>query len=176
MKPYLTYGAFIAIGNAAVTLILYLTGFHTNPATLQTGNYIAGAASLVIGISLLVVGTRAKRAAVPASQEFNYGMALGAGVIISLVATILGTAFQFIYQSFINPGFADIVVQAQTMKLQASGMPSEQIEKMKSMMRVMTKPAVQAALGFIGGMVMGAIISLITAAFLKRKAVEPPLA
>jgi len=60
MKPYLTYGAFIAIGNAAITLVLYLAGFHTDPAKFQTGNYIAGAARLAIGISLLVVGIRAK--------------------------------------------------------------------------------------------------------------------
>jgi hypothetical protein len=175
MKPYLTYGAFIAIGNAVITLVLYLAGFHTDPAKLQTGNYISGAAGLVIGISLLVIGIRAKRATVPDTKDFNYGLALGAGVMISLFAGLFGTAFQFIYQSFINPGFADVVIEAQTAKFQSTGMSSDQIDKATQFMRLMTKPAVQAAVGFFGGMILSVIISLITAAFLKRKAIEAPL-
>jgi len=175
MKPYLTYGAFIAISNAAITLVLYLAGFHTDPAKLQTGNFVAGAAGLVIGISLLVIGIRAKRATVPETKEFNYGLALGAGVMISLFAVLFGTAFQFIYQSFINPGFADVLLQAQTAKLEAAGLSSDQIDKATQVMRMMTKPVVQAAMGFFGGMVMSVIISLIVAAFLRRKAVEAPL-
>jgi len=176
MKSYLTYGAFCAIGNAAVTLILHLTGFHSDPAKFQTGNTIFTLTGLVIGISLLVIGIRAKRATVPDTQEFNYGQALGAGVMISLFAALFGTAFQFVYHSYINPGFAEVVIQAQTAKLQAAGLSSDKIDKAAQFMRLVSKPSVQAITGFIGSMVASVIISLIAAGFLKRKAVEPPVA
>jgi hypothetical protein len=175
MKSYLPYSSFIAIGNAVITLVLYLAGFHTDPAKLQTANYIAGAAGLALGIGFLVVGIRAKRALVPATEEFSYGMALGSGVLISLFAVLFGAAFQFIYQSFINPGFADVLIQAQAIQLEAKGIPSDQIEKIAQFTRMMTKPAVQAVIGIIGGMIFSVIICLIAAALLKRKAVETPL-
>jgi len=176
MKSYVTYGLFIAIGNAVVTLVLYLTGFQSDPAKLVTGNYIATVVGLAIGIYLLVLGVRTKRESIPAAQEFTYGMALGAGVLISVFATLFGSAFQFIYQSFINPGFAEVIIQAQTAKFQAAGLPSDQIEKATQFMRMMTKPAVQAVTGFFAGMIFSVVISLVVAAFLRRKAVGPSLA
>ena len=175
MKSYLPYSSFIAIGNAVITLVLYLAGFHTDPSKLQTANYIAGAAGLALGIGFLVVGIRAKRALVPTTEDFSYGMALVSGVLISLFAVLFGAAFQFIYQSFVNPGFADVVIQAQAIQLEAKGIPSDQIEKIAQITRMMTKPAVQAVMGIFGGMIFSVIICLIAAAFLKRKAVETPL-
>ncbi len=173
MKPYLIYGAFIAIGQAVLTLVLFLVGFHSEPEKLQTANYILSLGGLAIGITLLIIGVRAKRALVPVTEEFGYGKALGAAVMISLFATIISTAFQFIYASFINPNFTEVTVQAQIAGMQANGVPSDTIDKAENMMRMMTKPAVMAGLGFVGGMVGNVIISLIAAAFLKRRAVEP---
>jgi len=72
MKSYLTYGAFIAIGNAVVTLVLFLTGFHSEAEKLQTAGYVSGLAGLAIGITLLIIGVRAKRAETPITEEFSY--------------------------------------------------------------------------------------------------------
>jgi uncharacterized membrane protein len=180
MKPYLTYGAFIAIGNAVITLVLYLVGFHSEPEKLSTANYVSLLGGLVIGISLLIIGVRARRSLAPTTEDFTYGNALGAAVMISLFATLFGVAFQFIYQSFINPAFADVTIQAQINAMQAKGIPSEHIEKAEGMMRMMLKPAVQAVTGFIFGMIINVLVSLIVAAFLRRKAIAdqtapPPL-
>jgi len=174
MKSYLTYGAFIAIGNAVVTLVLFLTGFHSEAEKLQTAGYVSGLAGLAIGITLLIIGVRAKRAETPITEEFSYGKALGAAVMISLFATLFSTTFQFIYTSFINSNFAEVTVQAQIAGMQAKGIPSDTIEKAEGMMRMMTKPAVMAGFGFAGGMFFNVIISLIAATFLKRRSVEVP--
>ena len=175
MKPYLTYGSFIAISNAVITLVLYLTGLHSDPDKLQTANLVTTVTALCLLIGFLIVGIRAKRATLPATQDFSYGMALGAAVMISLFAVLFGTVFQFLYQSFINPGFAEVTIQAQTAKLQATGVSSDQIDKATQFMRMMTKPIVTAIVGLFIGMVFNVIISLIVAAFLKRKAVEQPV-
>lgn len=172
MKPYLTYGAFIAIGNAVITLVLFLAGFHSEAEKLQTANYISGLGGLAIGITLLIIGVRAKRALVPVTEDFGYGKALGAAMMIALFATIFSSVFQFIYSSFINSNFVEVTIQAQLAGMQAKGMPSDAIEKAEGMMRMMMKPAIQAGFSFVGGMFINVIISLIAAAFLKRRAVE----
>jgi hypothetical protein len=180
MKPYLTFGAFIALGNAVITLVLYLAGFHSDPAKLSTAGNIAMAAGLAIGVTLLILGVRAKQAQTPVTEDFGYGKALGAAVMISLFATLFSSAFQFIYQSFINPSFAEVMVQAQISAMQDKGIPADTIEKAEGMMRIMLKPAVQAGMGLIFGMIFNVLISLIVSAFLRRKAVAdtatpPPL-
>ncbi len=172
MKPYLTYGAFIAIGNAVITLVLFLAGFHSEPERLQTAQIVSGVAGLAIGISLLVIGVRAKRAQVPVTEEFSYGKALGTAVMISLFATLFSATFQFIYASFINSNFAEVAYQAQVASMQAKGVSSAAIEKSEGLMRMMLKPAVQAGFAFVGGMFANVIISLIAAAILRRRATE----
>ena len=172
MKPYLSYGAFIATGNAVITLVIYIAGLHSDPDKLKTANLISLVAGLAIGISLLVIGVRAKRAQTPVTEEFSYGKALGAAVMISLFATLFSTVFHFIYQSFINPNFAEVAYQAQVTAMQAKGIPSDTIEKGEGMMRIAFKPAVMAISGFFIWMVINVIISLLAAAFLKRRAVD----
>jgi len=174
MKPYLIYGTLIAGANAVVTLVLYLAGLHSDPAKLSTANLISLVTALAIGVSLMIVGVRTKRNLTPPTDDFTYGMALGVAVVVSLFATIFSVAFQFVYQSFINPGFADVAIQAQIAAMQAKGVPSENIEKAETFMRMMTKPAVQAITGLIFGIVINVIISLIIAAFMRRKAVVDP--
>jgi len=176
MKSYLTYGALIAAGNGVVTLTLYLAGFHSDPGKLQAANLASFVTGLALGVSFLIVGLRAKRAALPPTQDFSYGTALSAGVLISLFAALLGTAFQYLYQSFINPGLADLLIQAQETQLQQRGVPAEQIEKALQVMRFFIKPSVQAFIGFMFSMVFSTLVALVTAAFLKRKATEKPFA
>lgn len=174
MKPYLSFGAFIALGNAVLTLVLYLAGLHSDPAKISTAGNIAMAGGLAISVTLLVLGVSAKQAQTPATEDFGYGKALGAAVMISLFASIFGSLFQFIYQSFINPSFADVMVQAQISAMQDKGIPSDTIEKAEGMMRIMLKPGVQAGLGLIFGMIFSVVISLIVSAFLRRKAIADP--
>jgi hypothetical protein len=46
--------------------------------------------------------------------------------------------------------------------------PSDKIEQIQKMTAALMKPPVMAAMGFVSGMLSGTLISLITAAFLKR--------
>jgi hypothetical protein len=51
-------------------------------------------------------------------------------------------------------------------------MSAAQIEQVTRITRTLTKPPIQAALGFLASMFFGAIISLITSAFLQRHALD----
>ena len=170
MKTYLTYGSAMAGGGFVLVLVLYIFGFHSDAAKISTAQWIQGVLGLGIGITCIVLGTKARRESVPAEEEFGYGSALGAGVMITLFAALLGLVTNFVYFHFINPGMNDLVMQAQIAKWEAAGMSGARIEQAEGMMRKMMSPAVQVAVGFGGGMIFGTLISLVTAALLKRSA------
>ena len=90
--------------------------------------------------------------------------------MITLFAALIGIVTNILYMQFINPGMTELTVQAQIAKWEAAGMPSSRMEQAEGMMRKMMSPPVMAAMGFCFGMIFGTIISLITAAFLKRPA------
>jgi hypothetical protein len=173
MKTYLIYGAAMAVGGAVLAIVLYLLGFHSDPAKLMTAQVAGMLGGLVIGVTCITLGIKARRAEVPATEDFNYGRAFGAGVMITLIAATLGIVTTYVYGKFINPEFVDVIVQAQMQKLEAKHVPAERAEAMEKMIRMMSGPAVQAASSFLGGMFFGTIISLIAAAFLKRPAAPP---
>ena len=104
MKTCFLYGFLLAVAGSILILVLYFLGFHSDPAKLAAGNWIGGVLGLGIGISLTVLGVKARRSEVPENVEFGYGRALGAGVLISLFASILSTIFNYVYAAFINPG------------------------------------------------------------------------
>ncbi len=172
MKTYLTYGSAMAGAGFVLTLVLYILGFHSDPSKLSTSQWIQGCVGLAISIVCIVLGTKAHRAAVPAEDDFGYGSALGTGVMITLFAALIGIVTNLLYTQVINPGMTDIAIQAQIAKWEAMNMPAARMEQAESMMRKMMSPPIQAAFAFLGGMVFGTLISLVTAAFLKRPAAD----
>jgi hypothetical protein len=156
-------------------LILFFLGFHSDPAKLGMAGWGGGLVGLVIVILCVVLGVKARRSEIPETEAFGYGRAFGAGFLISLVASVLNGFFGFLYWKFINPGIADIIVQSQLAKLEASGVSGDRLDKAEAMTRAMASPIPQAVVALIGGLVVGIIISLIVAAVLKRaEPASPP--
>ncbi len=169
----------MALAGLLVNLGLYFAGFHSDVEKLATAQTISSVLNLILGVTLLVLGVKARRAEIPSTEDFGYGRALWAGVQISFFACIFGTITNFLYMGVINRGLKELMVQAQINKWEALGMSSEKIEGAEKMMRTMMNPALQAVFGIIFGMVICTILSLIIAAFLKRPAQDsltPPLA
>ncbi|MCX6951077.1 MAG: DUF4199 domain-containing protein [Verrucomicrobia bacterium] len=175
MKTSLTYGAAMAIGGALLVLGLYFFGFHSEIAKLGAAQWIGTCGGLAVSFACLYLGLKARRAEVPPTEEFGYGRALGNGVMIVLFGSLFSTVTNFIYFQFINPGFADLIIRAQSLKMEEKGMPGAQIEQMEKMMQFMLRPGMQTVSGFFGGMIMGTILALIAAALVKRAAAEPPV-
>jgi hypothetical protein len=176
MKTYLSYGFYMSLGNALLVFALYFLGFHNEASKIGTAQNIQMVAGLAIAITFIVVGTKERRAGVPAAENFGYGSALGAGVMICLFAALFGTIFTYVYAAIINPDFIEVMMQAQTEKLESQGLSGDKIEQINAMTRAMMKPPIQAAFGFVFGVLFGTLISLVTAAFLKRPATEEVVA
>lgn len=168
MKTYLTYGFYMALGNALIVFALYFFGLHSEATKLDLAQKIQMFGSIGIGISCLVYGTREHRDALPPAEAFGYGRALNTGFMIVLFASLFGAIFNYLYAAIINPGFIEVLLQAQSNKLEIAGMSADKIEQVNSMTRTMMKPAIQAGIGFFMGLFFGTLFALITAAFLKR--------
>lgn len=170
MKTYLIFGLAYALAGAALTFALYLLGFHSDPAKVGASQAISTIALLAISAVCIVAGTKARRADVPMDEEFGYGRALGAGVMIVLFAALFSIVTNFVYMRLVNPDLVDVLVASQIEKWEAAGMNSQQIETAEAMMRKMMHPAIQGVSAFLFTLVIGAVVSLVTAAFLKRPA------
>ncbi len=178
MKTYLTYGFFMTLAGAVLTMGLYFLGFHSDVDKLHSAQTISTIGGLAIGITFIALGIKARRAEVPATEDFSYGRAVGAGVMVGLFAALFGMVTNLLYMQVINPGLTDLMVQAQIAKWDAAGLSSARIEQAEKMMRKMMNPALQAVFGLIFGVIICTVISLVAAAFLKRPATaeQPPVA
>ncbi len=168
MKTCALYGFIWALAGAFLTLILYFTGFHSDAAKLGTAGWIGGLGGLAVAIACLTIGIKARREETPPAAEFGYGAALWAGVLISIVSGVLTSLFTFVYWSFINPGFADVVVQDQVSKLEARGVTGDGLDKAEAMTKVMAAPLPQTVIALIFVVLFGTVIALVVAAFVKR--------
>lgn len=177
MKTYLLYGFALALGSLLLNALLFFLGFHSDPASFGKAQIIGTVGGLAISIACIILGLKARRAEIPASEPFGYGRALGAGVMIVLFGSLFGIVAHLLYTTVINPDFSELTVQAQIAKMEESGLPGEQIDAAEGMMRKFMHPAIQAAFAFIGGLVFGTVLSLVIAAFMRRpaSAIEPPL-
>jgi hypothetical protein len=178
MKTYLTYGFAMALAGGLITLALYFLGYHTDAAKAAAAQWVGLPFYLAASIIILVLGIKARRSEIPLSEPFGYGRAFGAGVLVILFGALFGIIFNYLYFQFINPGFADLMIQVQSDKMEAKNMGAAQIEQMERVTRMMMKPPIMAIGGFLQSMFVGTIIALITASFLRRpaSAESPPLA
>lgn len=179
MKTYLTYGFAWAIAGALVNLVFYFAGFHSEAGKYQTSQWLGFILALAIAITCLVLGTKARRASVPTTEEFGYGRAFAAGFMITLFATLFAVAANALYFGVVNPDLTEIIVETEMAKLEARNLPPEALEGAEKGVRFMTQPVMMAIVGFFFGLIGGTILSLITSAFLRRPAnasAQPPVA
>ena len=94
--------------------------------------------------------------------------------MITLFAAILSVPASYVYMQVINPGLKDLIVQSQTQKLEAKGITGEKAEQVEAITRKFMTPGFMAAAGFLQMMFAGTLISLVSAAFLKRTASDSP--
>jgi hypothetical protein len=130
---------------------------------------------LAVGITFIVLGIKARRGEVPPTEEFTYGNAMGAGFLTQVFGSLFGIPLLYLYATVINPHLSDLMVQMQMDKLQAKGLSGDQMDRAEHMMRLFSGPVAISVSGFFSSLILGTIIALIAAAFLKRDAAEPPL-
>jgi hypothetical protein len=167
MSTTLLYALIMAIGQIVLTLVGYFLGYQTDK--INQGAWF-GLVPLLYAIAVYALGIRAVREEAQ-GKYLTYGKGVGTGTMIALYSGIIGSIYAYIHFTFVNPSFPDYLIEASRVKWAAAGMSDSAMEAAEKGVRMFTRPALQAVVGFCMTVVMGLIISLIAAAFLKK---NPP--
>ncbi len=167
MNIPLLYALIMAIGQIALTLVSFFLGYQTEQ--INQGTWF-GFIPLIYGIAVYWFSLKAVREE-NAGQYLTYGQGVGAGILVALYSGLLGSLYTYSHFTWVNPNFTDYLIEASRVKWAAANLSEAQMEGAEKGVRMFTRPALQAGFGFVATLVIGLIIALILAAFLKR---NPP--
>ena len=99
----------------------------------------------------------------------SYGQGLGVGMVLAAVSSVLGAAFSYIYVTLIDPEMPTRILEKGRADLEARGNLSDaQIDQAMHWTAMFVQGPALAGIALVGGLFMGLIVSLITAAVLKN--------
>ncbi|MEO6992168.1 MAG: DUF4199 domain-containing protein [Lacunisphaera sp.] len=167
MSTTLLYALVMAIAQIIVNLISFFLGYQTDK--MSSGGWF-GLVQIAVTILILVLGIKAVRDEQD-GKYMTYGKGVGTGFVIVLYSTIIGIIYSYIHLTYINPSFPDYFVEASRAKWVAAGMSESAMENAEKGVRWFTRPLIWSAFGAIFNLIIGTVVSLLIAIFLKR---NPP--
>ena len=165
-KTVLTYG--LISGVIAVVFLLAHVPFMDG----SSKSLIIGYTGIVLSALLIFFGVRSYRENVGAGR-ISFGRAFAVGILIALIsAACYVAAWDVVYYS--SPGIADHVFDKQVADLKAAGAPQAKIDEaareIESFKKLYANPFVNAAFTFVEPFPVGLLMTLISAAVLRRNA------
>lgn len=163
-RTALKWGAILGLVLMAITLIMYLTDQSTNP--LFSG--------LTLGavVALLVLAMRDYRTLNGGYMTYSEG--LGIGALLSAVAGLLSSAFSTFYNVVIDPTVQQRAMDQAREKMEAQGnMSDESIDQAMEWSQKLQSPGFTFIAGIFGTVIVGFLLSLIVAAFIRRNKANP---
>jgi hypothetical protein len=164
-KTVLTYG--LISGAVGAVLMLAHVPF------MDGGNraLILGYTGIVLSALLIFFGVRSYRENV-GNGKISFGRGLAVGILIALIsAACYVAAWEVVY--FSSPGIADHIFDKPIADLKAKGAPQDEIDaaaaKAESYRKLLANPFLNAAFTFIEPFPVGVLMTLLSAAILRRK-------
>jgi hypothetical protein len=153
------YGILTGLVSIIYTFFIYATGQFANQSLQWVGIIIP-----IGGIYLAHTAFKKLN-----GGFMSYGEGLGIGTILSLVSGVISTLFNYVYKTFIDTDLQVKVLEAlRTQFEQKGGMTDAQIDQALSMTSKFSTGPIGIAIGLVGALVIGVLISLIIAAFTKN--------
>jgi len=157
-----------AVSSAMMFLTLPL--MHSGAVNFENG-YVVGYASIVLSFLLVVFGIRSYRE--NAGGTITFGRAFSVGILITLISCVFYVASWEVIYYKVMPDFADKYAAHAISDMREKGATEAAIaakkvemEKMKTML---ANPLINMAMTFIEPFPVGLIVTLISAAVLRRK-------
>lgn len=154
MKIYQKYGILTGIVSGLWTIIsfwvvtwLCIKLFHLQIAATNIRS-VAGILSLVILLAGIYKGMKNDNR-------------IKTGIAISLITAIILSIFTFIYCAWINPGYADFMVEQTRQSLVAAGKTPDEINSRLDSVRGEFSTGAQVMMAFTGQLVIGTIASCV---------------
>ena len=156
-------------GLAALSILVLISLFLLNDLSFGMQE-VVGYLSILIAVSFAFFGIKSYR-----DNELNgkisFGRALAMGMLISLIPAVAFGAFDVIYIVYLNPEFVDVYYanEIANVKKEFSGAElASKIAEMEDMKEMASSPAFNFILMTVTVLIIGFIVSLISAVTLRR--------
>lgn len=160
------YAGVIMIVGGSISCIIYSKDFN-----MDTGE-ILGYTSMILALTSIFFGIRSYRNN-RLGGKISYFQGVKVGLTISSIAGIIYSVYSCIFYKYLFPDFGEKYLQFYMEKIKNSGASQEVIAKqladMQANMALYNNLFFQALISFATVFAVGLIITLISAAILKRK-------
>jgi len=169
-KTVLTFGL---IGGAIMAAMMFATLPFLDKIGFDKGE-IVGYTTMILAFMLVFFGIRSYRENVSGGR-ITFGRAFAVGILITLVACVCYViAWEIIYFKFM-PDVVDKYASYMVEKVRASGASQQaidaQVQQMESFKALYDNPFINAAITFAEPLPIGLIVTLISAAILRKKTI-----
>jgi len=158
----LKYGGIAALIGIVLGLVMYMADM-IDPAN----NTIASIIQMVVYVVAIVLAIKEHREE-DLGGYISFGRAFTVGILTTLVLAIINAIWTYIFMSFIAPDMVDMIMDAQMQAMSEQGMDEDAIEQAIEMSKGFMSPGMISVMSIFGSLFMGAIISLITSAIMKK--------
>ena len=153
----------------AVALIIFSTLLYTLGQTANSGLttiiYVIMAAGLFMGI---------REYRTLNGGYLSIGEGMGLGTLLAAVSGLISSTYSILYTTFIDPSVTELIQNQTRAQLEDQGkLTDEQIEQTMEVMQKFQSPGLQFMAGVLGAIFIGAILSLIISAIMRRKNNNP---
>jgi hypothetical protein len=167
-KTVLTFG--LISGVVASVLVLVTAIFHDRIGFDK--GMVVGYTGIVLSLLMVFFGVRSYRENVGGGQ-ISFGRALSVGLLITLISCVFYVITWEIVYFNLMPDYAEKYTNYIVEQLRASGASQQvidaKLQELSGMKAWLDNPLILAAIGFIEPFPIGLIISLISAAILRRR-------
>lgn len=137
---------------------------------------VVGYTSMVVAFLLVFFGIRSYRENVGGGQ-ISFGRAFSVGILIVLIASVMYVVtWEIIYFNFL-PDFGEKYAAHMLEKARAAGASAEQLaaeaENMNEMKSILNNPLLNAAFTLLEPLPVGLVLTLVSAAILRKRYKEP---
>jgi hypothetical protein len=169
-KTVLTFGL---IAGAVMAAMMFATLPFMDKIGFDKGE-IVGYTTMILAFMLVFFGIRSYRENVSGGR-ITFGRAFAVGILITLVACVCYViAWEIIYFKFM-PDFVDKYASYAVEKVRASGGSQQvidaKLQQMQSFKAMYNNPFINAAITFCEPLPIGMIVTLISAAILRKKTI-----
>jgi len=174
-KTVLTFGL---ISGAVIAILMLATIPFVDQIGFGKGELI-GYTTMILSFMLVFFGIRSYRENI-GNGTITFGRAFAVGILITLVTCGCYVVTWEIMYFKLMPGFVEKYASYMVAQLKASGASQQVIEaklqEMKGFKAMMDNPFINAAFSFIEPLPVGLLITLISAAILRKKSSPPSAA
>jgi len=159
-KNAANYGLILGLVIIIFTSLFYFLGQSTRSSSMSFLPIVFTAVAITFGTKNL----RDKFQ----GGYISYGRALGSGVLITLFGAVIQSFFTYVFFTYISPESLTLMLDTMEQAFIDQGQSEEQIAATMQMTKQFMGPTTLAISGIFSAMLWGLILSLVSAAFVKR--------